>query len=202
MSRVALKMANERYRRRVKDSSPVIEERHPKRRRGWRNPLHHRNSGGGNESGAVIILAMVYIVSISLVVGALADWAINDLNNTTKFQSASSLDYAVSSAVQVAIQSIRYTPLMSQTSSPQLGECWVPASGYVSQLTVNGDTVAVWCTTVQNLASAATRVVTFYACASTLTSSSTSGAVSAAGATCAGPRRLPARRRSTALDDL
>lgn len=135
-----------------------------------------------------MILAMIYIVAISLVVGALASWAMNDLNNTTKFQSASSLDYAVSSAVQVAIQSIRYTPLMGQTASPQLGECWTPASGYVSQLAVNNDTVAVWCMTVQNLASAATRVVTFYACTSTLTSSSTSSAVSAAGAACAGPQ--------------
>ena len=38
-----------------------------------------------NESGAIIILALVYIVAVSLIVGALADWATNDLNNTTKF---------------------------------------------------------------------------------------------------------------------
>jgi hypothetical protein len=123
-------------------------------------------------------------------VGALADWAMNDLNNTTKFQSASSLDYAVTSAVQVAIQSIRYTPLMSQTASPAIGECWVPPSGLlVSQVsTVNNETVAVWCTTVQNLASAATRVVTFYACESSLSSSSTSTQVSQAATSCAGPK--------------
>lgn len=155
-------------------------------RRGRWPTSHIRGEGEHSEVGAVIILALVYIVSISLVVGALADWAMNDLNNTTKFQSVSSLDYAVTSAVQVAVQSIRYTPLISQTTV--LGECWVPAGGsFVSQLTVNNDTVAVWCTTVQHLASAQTRTVTFYACKSTLTSGSSSGAVSAAGTTCAGP---------------
>src|SRR6202043_2792100 len=91
----------------------------------------------------------------------------------------SSLDYAVSSAVQVAVQSIRYTPLMSQTASPAIGECWVPASGSVSQLTVNNLNVTVWCTTSQNLASAATRVVTFYAC---------TGAAASTGVACASPK--------------
>ncbi|HVA53845.1 MAG TPA: hypothetical protein VNF05_10080 [Acidimicrobiales bacterium] len=147
-------------------------------RRSGRPSCHFRGRREHTEVGAVIILALVYIVSISLVVGALADWAMNDLNNTVKFKSVSSLDYAVTSAVQVAVQSIRYTPLMSQTASPAVGECWTPASGSVSQLTVNNDTVAVWCTTVQNLASAATRVVTFYAC---------TGAAAASGVACASP---------------
>lgn len=158
----------------------------PTTRRGARTPSRRRGGGERSEAGAIIILALVYIVSISLVVGALADWAMNDLNNTRKFQSASALDYAVSSAMEVAVQSIRYTPLVIQTQV--LGECWVPAIGYVSQLTqVNGYTVAVWCTTVQNLDSPATRVVTFVACQSTLTSASSSATVLAAGVTCAGP---------------
>ena len=120
------------------------------------------NSRG--ESGSVLILALAYIVSISLIVGALADFAMNDLNNTTHFRSASSLNYAVSSTAQVAIQSIRYTPQMPATQSPALGTCWNPSSGALSELSMNSYTVAVWCSTVQNLASARTRVVTIYAC--------------------------------------
>src|SRR5579863_3558571 len=114
-----------------------------------------------SESGSVLVLALVYIISISLIVGALADWAMNDLNNTTQFQSASSLDYAATSATQVAIQSIRYTPLYAQTKNPLLGYCWTPSSGtYLSQLSnFNGYNVSVWCSTVENLNNANTRVV-------------------------------------------
>jgi hypothetical protein len=113
----------------------------------------------------------VYIISISLIVGALADWAMNDLNNTTHFQSTSSLDYAATSATQVAIQSIRYTPLYTQTANPLLGYCWTPSSGtYVSQLNnFNGFNVTVWCSTVENFGSANTRVVSFYTCQSPTT---------------------------------
>lgn len=122
-----------------------------------------------NECGSSLILALVYIVSVSLIVGALADWTMNDLNNTRNFQSASSLEYAATSATQVAIQSIRYTPLYSETASniaPGIGYCWTPSSGkYLSQLSnFNGFNVSVWCSTVENLASANTRKVSFYAC--------------------------------------
>lgn len=123
-----------------------------------------------SDTGAVLILALVYIVSISIIVGAIADWAMNDLNNTTKFDSASALDYAATNAVEVAVQSIRYTPLVSTTESPNYGACWTPATGTESQLpTTDGDTtttITVWCQTVENLDSSNTRVVTFWACKS------------------------------------
>ena len=124
------------------------------------------------EAGAVLILALVYIISISLVVAALADWAMNDLNNTTQFHNASALDYAVTGAVEVAVQSMRTNPNYGATypQTETLGTCWTPPSGVlISQLQnpTSGDTVAVWCSTVQHLKSASTRVVTFYACLST-----------------------------------
>jgi hypothetical protein len=133
-----------------------------------------------------LILALVYIISISLIVGALADWAMNDLNNTTRFQSTSSLDYAASSATQVAIQSIRYTPLYSQTQNPLLGYCWAPPSGtYVSQLNnFNGFNVTVWCSTVENLASSNTRTVSFYTCKSPTTAPTNSAQALADGEAC------------------
>src|SRR5580698_10478581 len=87
--------------------------------------------GGGrgrrheSERGSSLILALVYIVSVSLIVGALADWAMNDLNNTTHFQNASSLDNAVSGATEIAIQSMRYYPQYPATAT-NYANCWTP----------------------------------------------------------------------------
>src|SRR5579863_5531149 len=122
----------------------------------------------GSERGSSLILALVYIVSVSLIVGALADWAMNDLNNTSHFQNASSLSNAVSGATEIAIQSIRYYPQYPATQSPTVANCWTPPSGtYASDVTINTSLVAVWCTTVENLKSPNTRVVTFIACPET-----------------------------------
>jgi hypothetical protein len=167
-----------------------------------------RHSGGArrstdqNESGSVLILAMAFLLAISLIVGALANWAMNDLNNTTKFNTSSSLNYAATSATQVAIQSIRYSPLVPQTQSPALNFCWNPQSGYVSQLSnFDGFTVAVWCSTVQTLSSARTRVVTLIACTSTLNANniiSSLSTVQAAASACQASPLLTAR---VAFDD-
>src|SRR5277367_4521504 len=85
-----------------------------------------------DERGSSLILALVYIVAISLIVGALADWAMNDLTNTNHFQSANSTDNAISGATEVAIQSVRYYPYynVGVNNSPNYGNCWSPPSGY------------------------------------------------------------------------
>jgi hypothetical protein len=115
-----------------------------------------------DDRGSSLILALVYIVSVSLIVGALADWAMNDLNNTTHFQTAASVDNAVSGATEVAIQSVRYYPQAGSGT----GNCWTPSGGTnnASDVPINGDLVAVWCSTVLNLQSPNTRIVTFTAC--------------------------------------
>ena len=127
-----------------------------------------------------MILALVFIVVVSVVGLALTSWASNDLNNSTKFSSVSSLRYAASSVTDVAIQTIRYNPLPAATP-PSLtptgfGVCWTPTSGSVSQLTISAGTVTgtttisipititVWCNTTENLDSPNTRVVTVKAC--------------------------------------
>ena len=151
-----------------------------------------------DERGATLILALIFIVSIGLIVGALSDWAMNDLNNSVKFKSASSLDYATTGVVELGIQNIRYTPLYSDaqgtsptcdntvTNAPCQGYCWKPSSGFVSMLSnLNGFNVAVWCSTVEQLNSPITRTVTFIACKTTLTSGSSSAAVQAAAGSCA-----------------
>jgi hypothetical protein len=153
-----------------------------------------------DESGAVLILALVYIVAVGLIVTALATWATNDLNNTTKFSGVNTLQNAASGAVDVAIQSIRYHPLPSTTPTQKqatgAGLCWTPQTGNVSHLPFSSGlstnpvttTMDVWCNTYEVLSLSATRVVTFSACPNTtfgLTSGSSSTLANADGATCA-----------------
>ena len=113
-------------------------------------------------------MALIYITAISLIVVALADWVTNDLTNTVKFSNAAQFDSALKSVTQLGIQNIRYNPQMPATQSPQFAPCWLPATNGESLQVINGYSVAVWCSTVQNLASAQTRVVTLDACASAL----------------------------------
>jgi hypothetical protein len=156
-----------------------------------------RHCCAGDEAGAVLILALAYILAISLIVGAMADWAMNDLNNTKHFNSTSQLHIAVSSVTNLAIQNIRYTPDPSTpTSNPTgLGTCWVPqpvGSPAFSQYLIDTYTVAVWCNTSTDFSSEMTRTVTFYACLSSLSSSSSPSAISTAMTNCSNSPLLTA----------
>ncbi len=145
-----------------------------------------------DERGASLILALVFIVAVSLIVIPLADWAASSLNNTGTFQNVRTLDYALSSTVDTAIQAIRNTPVPSHPTLDAngygvqpAGYCWAPTSGTTSSLDVNGYTIDVWCQTTVSLPQAATRVVTLYACSTTFDHGSE--------ATCQGAPQLEAR---------
>ncbi len=135
-----------------------------------------------SESGAVLILALAYILVVSAIVAALATWSSNDLHNTKNFSNSSALDYSASSAVNTAIQSIRYTPNPSSTPAnltpTTAAECWLPQSGSVSTISLNNMTMAVWCSTDESLSNSipgypnATRVVMLSACLSSITTGS------------------------------
>src|ERR1700677_3850496 len=62
------------------------------------------------EEGAILILALTYLVAVGLIVALLSTWAINDLNNSTHFRSASSLTWAATDMKPAAIQYIQYNP--------------------------------------------------------------------------------------------
>ncbi|HEY5304052.1 MAG TPA: IPT/TIG domain-containing protein [Acidimicrobiales bacterium] len=132
--------------------------------------------GTGNESGSVLVLALLYLVAISLILTALASWATNDLNNSSRFSAARSLQFAANSATELAIQNIRYNPLLSagQTlnASPP-GYCWGsgPASQLVGSNSVDGIGIEVWCSTAWSPSNANTRVVTLSACLSGVSAS-------------------------------
>jgi hypothetical protein len=145
-------------------------------------------SGARDESGAVLILAMVYLISVIVVVTSLAGWVTNDLNNTANFSEASSSHLAISGTMNVAVAAIRNAPLLSNSQAQgvasALSYCWTPASGLVSEEFLDNTTVAVWCSTVENLDQSNTRVVSLYACPTTLTAASLSAAVSLAASNC------------------
>ena len=124
-----------------------------------RRPKRATRASDRDERGASLILALIFIVVVAVLVGAVSSMAINDLNNTTQFNSATSLDYSASGVASLAIQSVRYTP----TPNGVLGACWNEAGG-TSEETFNNITVAIWCQSASHSGSSQSRVVTMYAC--------------------------------------
>lgn len=123
-----------------------------------------------DESGSSLILALVFLIVVSLIAISLASWAGSGLINVVNFKSARSAQVAANAATETAIQNVRYNFLAAQTlnppSSPQ--PCWT-ASPTLSQVTVSSQTIAVWCSTVWSPVSHKTRTVTISACSSSVT---------------------------------
>lgn len=120
-----------------------------------------------NETGSSLILALVFLVVSSLIVLSLANLATNDLNNASNFKLAQSRQSTANSAVELALEKIRYN-FMSQTlnASPP-ASCW-NSDSTPSQVTLNGQSIDVWCSTKWNPLSSQTREVTFDACDSSV----------------------------------
>ena len=172
-----------------------------------------------DESGAVLVLALIFMVAVGLIVGGLASWTSNDLKNALNFQSARNAQYALSSTSQVAIQNIRYTPLLGGVDGGDGGAtlnasppsyCWAPTpftappagDSYVSELTVQNYQVAVWCSTVWNPTSASTRVVTVSAClTSVISTPSNPGSLSAVQSAATACAAQPGLQTTVTFDD-
>jgi hypothetical protein len=131
-----------------------------------------------DQRGAILILALAYIIVVSVVVGALANWASGDLNNTNNFTYARNVDYSATNAMEVAINAIRYTPLVGTGTGQQYtlnatppSYCW--GTGPTSTFTTpnGGVAISVWCSTLENLGSSVTRIVTLSACLSSVSAS-------------------------------
>jgi hypothetical protein len=116
-----------------------------------------------DESGAVLILALIFLVAVSLIVTALLTFVGTSLSATTAFNSERNLEYAATSTVNLAIQQTRYTfnASLLEASPPQ--PCW-GSNGALSNLALNGFTINVWCSMTWSPFSGATRTVTYSAC--------------------------------------
>jgi hypothetical protein len=167
--------------------------------------LGARDDAGSREEGAILILALAYLVAVSLVVAMLSTWATGDLDNSAHFSSANALTLAATDMTDVAIQYVRTNPLISTNQpvgvpSPAVA-CWGGAS--LSALPViNGDQVAVWCSTVWEPLSYETRDVTFNACPISVSAALCQGSNALLSADVRFDDYPPAPARSAPIQDL
>jgi len=120
------------------------------------------------DAGSVLILALIYLTAVSITVLALAGWSATNLHTTTGFSSVRQLQDASRSTSELAMQNIRYAPMLSTTvNADPPTPCWGsgPTSGIAN---INGYSMNSWCSTVWNPTSGDTRVVTISTCQSTV----------------------------------
>ena len=126
---------------------------------------HLRGKGGFrarkqyDDSGAVLILALVFLVAAGAIITALLGWGGNDLRNVAAFQQNRTLNYAAGSAMQVAIQNVRYD---STACSNTFSSIPIPNPNPNNNVTID-----VWCNMIFNATKAGTRVVTLTVCSDT-----------------------------------
>jgi Tfp pilus assembly protein PilX len=134
------------------------------------SPKIHRH-----EEGAVLLLALIFVIAIAFVLLGLLSLSGNDLKNTSNLQSQRALEYAADSAVDAAVQAVRYSYYAFNGASPagtnSSGDDCVPdGTAFINPdqntatLTINDVTMTVDCTGSLNPQSKNTRVITFYAC--------------------------------------
>jgi hypothetical protein len=168
----------------------------------WISRLSSRQTASeesrGDEAGSSLVLALVFLVAVSLIVMGLLGWLGTSLNASAVFSSERNIDNAATNAVNLAIQNTRYTfdlaapNSMLDAASPQ--SCLSPAYPVDN----GSGSVAVYCTMVwqpngatngvdaySNNQSQYSRVVTYSACYSGDSSSATP-------TTCAAQPRLQA----------
>jgi hypothetical protein len=125
--------------------------------------------GRRDESGAVLVLALVFMVVTALVVTGLAAWSGNDIKNIGNIKSGRSALYAADGAVQTAIWNVRYAypPGISngKSATPWTGFCPSFGSGAgTNPMTVDGWSIDVTCSvTVNEGSSPNSRTATFSA---------------------------------------
>jgi hypothetical protein len=141
-----------------------------------------------SDEGSVLILALIYLVATGVAMIALMGWIANDLDATSKFASTREYQLGASSTAELAIQNIRYTPLLSATTAATT-YCW--GSGPTSELAnIDGNSFNAWCSTAWDPTSAATRVVTISVCLAAVSEAS-----------CVAPNNTPYLEVGVTFDD-
>jgi hypothetical protein len=95
----------------------------------------------GDESGAILVLALIFMVVAALLITGLAAWESNDINNIGTLKSDRTTLYAADGAIQVAIANTRY--VYPSTTTP--GFCPNPKGPSTDPFTVDGQSINVWC---------------------------------------------------------
>ena len=129
-------------------------------------------SEGRDDAGAILILALVFLVAVSLIVTGLLTFVGGSLRATASFSNERSVEAAATSAVNLAIQNSRFTfagqmqnAFGNGSTGPPPSACWFDGSGNPQQPPAfNGVQVDVWCSMVWQPYSANTRTITYSAC--------------------------------------
>jgi hypothetical protein len=105
-----------------------------------------RGAKSRDESGAILLLALIFMVVTALVITSLAAWEGNDINNIGALKFGRSVLYSSEGAIQVATANTRYTfPVSSAGFCPNTS-----AQASTNPFTMDTVSVDVWCTTVFN----------------------------------------------------
>jgi hypothetical protein len=119
-----------------------------------------------DEGGAILVLAVIFMIIVALMLLALLNLSGNDLLNTSNLLSQQSLEYSAGGATNTAIENVRYNPSV-YSSSGQNCLAGVTSISLTYKLPIFVD-----CVSVTNPAPPApqiflppiTREVIFYAC--------------------------------------
>ena len=69
-----------------------------------------------NDRGASLMIVLAFILISGFIIGGLGRWIQSDVSNVAHFSNARGTQYSLSGAMTVAINTIRYNPLIGQTS--------------------------------------------------------------------------------------
>ena len=138
-----------------------------------------RHAIAQDESGAILILALVFLVAVSLIVAALLTFVGTSLTATASFTNARINETAATNAVNLAIQESRVTFATQMenafggsttSSASQPSACWFDSGGNPQQpQPIAGQPqYDVWCSMIWQPFSSNTRIVTYSACPSSV----------------------------------
>ena len=146
----------------------------------WRSDRGDAVPRSGDESGAILILALVFLVAVSLIVTGLLTWVGTSLSATGTFQNERNVELGLTNGVNLAIHNTRYqfdagspTPFLNNPSPELCGTYQIPNES-------SNNLVNVYCSMIWQPFSANTRVFTYSACAYTATPTSSTPAADCA----------------------
>jgi hypothetical protein len=133
----------------------MISLRHTQLRRMRAHPRQRNGElARRDENGAVLLLALIFMVVTALIVTGLAAWSGNDIKNIGNIKSGRSALYAADGAVQTAIWNVRYAypPGISNGTSttPWTGFCPSFTGAGTNPMSLDGWSIDVTCSMVVN----------------------------------------------------
>ncbi len=166
---------------------------------GGREPVRRLQSRRGEE-GAILIFALIVMVVVALLLGALATFSSNDIKNAGNFQQERKVEYAGDGAVDAAIQAVRFscyafnsTTQTQDTCPSNGGDDCLPNGNVLVNPNANTQTMTFYATTASRRLTLKvycvgrvepdgrnTRVVTFLACSISANSCTKTTAIVAA----------------------